>query len=121
MRNLESKNAKEREKIDKLESKRTEETRKVEDLLRAHFPDHPKRYPPLAYRYNSACIRVRVVSKRFSGLDPVDRWDMVVPILKANLPEATWEDLSLILLMTPDEVKDSLANITFENPEPCRL
>ncbi len=104
-----------------LQSKKTAETKKIEKLLREHFPDHPPKYPPTAYRYNSASIRVRVVSKQFAGKDRVERSEMVYPILEKNLPEDTWQDITLILLLAPAEVKDSLINLEFENPTPSSL
>jgi stress-induced morphogen len=99
----------------------TKETRKIEELLKTHFPDHPAEYPPAAYRYNSASIRVRVVSDRFAGKDRVERSQMVYPLLEKNLPENTWQDITLILLLTPDEVGESLMNFEFEKPTPSRL
>jgi stress-induced morphogen len=94
---------------DKLK-KRTAETRRVEHVLLEHFPEHPRKYPPAAYRYNAASIRVRVISRRFKGMDRVDRADLVYPILERHLPEKTWWDLSLVLLLTPDEVGESPGN-----------
>jgi hypothetical protein len=44
--------------------KRTAETRKIEQILKDHFHDYPPDYPPMAYRYNPASIRIRVVSER---------------------------------------------------------
>jgi Trp operon repressor len=61
------------------------------------------------------------VSKRFSGKDRVERWDMVIPILKENLPEDTWQDVTLILLLAPEELKDSLMNREFERPTSSSL
>jgi len=61
------------------------------------------------------------VSQRFSGKDRVERWDMVIPILKENLPEDTWQDVTLILLLAPEELKDSLMNREFERPTPSSL
>lgn len=97
------------------------ETRSVEKLLREHFPDHPEGFPPTAYRYNPASIRVRVVSERFAGMDQVARSELVYPILERNLPEDTWQDITLILLLAPDELDDSLMNLEFEKPTPSRL
>src|SRR5205085_9959793 len=104
-----------------LKTKQSAETKRIEKLLLKHFPEHPAEYPPAAYRYNPASIRVRVVSDRFEGKDRVERSEMVYPILKENLPENTWQDITLILLMTPDEVEDSLMNREFEHPSPSRL
>lgn len=103
------------------QGKKTAETRKIEKLLGEHFPDHPTAYPPTAYRYNPASIRVRVVSDRFSGKDRVERSELVYPILEENLPEETWQDITLILLLAPEEVDRSLMNREFENPTPSRL
>jgi stress-induced morphogen len=97
-------------------SKKTSETRKIENLLLQHFPDYPEGYPPSAYRYNPGSIRVRVVSNRFSGKELGERDDLVYPILKKNLPEGTWQDITIILLLAPEELKDSLANLEFEHP-----
>lgn len=99
----------------------TNETRRIEELLQEHFPDHPDRYPPMAYRYNPASIRVRVVSDRFTGLDRVERSELVYPLLQKNLPEETWQDIMVILLLAPDEVDDSPTNFEFEHPTPSRL
>jgi|SRR5947209_2358861 len=104
-----------------LKAKRTTETKRVEKILAEHFPDHPPKYPPLAYRYNSASIRVRVVSRRFSGKDRIERSELVYPILEKNLPEETWQDITLIVLLAPEEIKDSLMNLEFENPTPSSL
>ncbi len=104
-----------------LEALQTAETRQIEKLLGKHFPDHPAKYPPRAYRYNPGSIRVRVVSNRFAGKDLDERWDMVTPILKDNLPEDTWLDIMLIVLVTPKELKDSPANYAFEHPNPAPL
>ena len=98
--------------------KKTAETRKIEKLLLEHFPDHPRGYPPSAYRYNPASIRVRVVSPRFAGKTRGQRADMVYPILKDNLPEDLWLDIMIVLLLTPEEVEDSMGNYEFKHPAP---
>ncbi len=69
--------------------KKTRETAMIEKLLREHFPDCPPQYPPEAYRYNPASIRVRLVSPRFRDKDRIERNEMVFPLLKKNLPEET--------------------------------
>ncbi len=105
----------------KKSKQKNAQTREIEKLLRAHFSDYPPEYPPEAYRYNPASIRVRVVSDRFSGKNRVERSEMVYPILEKNLPEDTWQDITVILLLAPDEVEDSFMNREFEKPTPSRL
>src|SRR5258706_16020403 len=100
---------------------RNGETRKIAELLEKHFPDHPADYPADAYRYNSASIRVRVVSERFEGKNRAERGKLVYPWLKRELPTDTWQDITLILLLTPDEVENSLMNREFDHPTPSRL
>lgn len=105
----------------KNQKQKTAETKKIEALLRKHFPDYPDDFPPQSYRYNSASIRVRVVSSEFAGKDRVERSELVYPILEKNLPEETWQDITMILLLTPDEVDESLTNFEFEKPTPSSL
>lgn len=96
----------------------TAETRKVEQVLMEHFREHARGFPPAAYRYNPASIRVRVVSRRFKGMDRVDRADLVYPILEKNLSDDTWWDIGLVLLLTPEEIEESPGNQEFEHPSP---
>jgi stress-induced morphogen len=93
----------------------------IEKLLKEEFSDYPSAHPPEAYRYNIASIRIRVVSPRFEGKNESERYKMVAPLLKKNLSEDTWQDITILLLLTPDEVEDSLLNREFESPTPSRL
>lgn len=92
----------------------TDETRRIEDLLRPEFPD------VRAYRYNSASIRVRVIDKRFARMSKPDREKLVDPLLE-KLPEDTQSDITILLLLTPEEAKSSLMNLEFEDPSPTSL
>lgn len=96
------------------ESRRTDETRRVEQVLRREFPQVD------AYRYNSASIRVRVIDPRFAGKSIEERDAMVAPWLD-QLPEETQGDIMLLLTLTPDESapgtlhRHSLVNLEFED------
>lgn len=105
----------------KTQLRKTAETKKVEKILREQIRDFPPEYPPEAYRYNSACIRVRVVSPLFQDMDLSERAKLVYPILKKGLPEETWWDITMVLLFSPDEMEDSIANREFESPTPSSL
>ena len=100
--------------------KETPETGRIVDLLRPTFPNHPPDYPPAAYRYNSASIRVRVVDEAFRGKSRPERDKMVATLLE-QLPEETYSDVMILLLLTPEEVDGSLMNMEFENPAPSRI
>ncbi len=96
------------------ESRQTDETRLVEESLRAVFPETD------AYRYNAASIRVRVVDPRFAGLNADQRDDMLDAIV-AKLPASIQGDIMVLLAMTPDEFRDRkfigrFTNQSFENP-----
>lgn len=104
------------------ESKRTAETRQVEDLLRkAGFATVD------AYRYNSASIRVRVIDPRFEGLPPEQRDALVEPYLD-QLPEHTQADILTLFTFAPSELqhtaktsREFLRNAEFEDPSPSML
>jgi stress-induced morphogen len=70
-----------------------------------------------AYRYNSASIRLRVISKKFQGLESWQRYDIVNKII-ATLPEDIQRDMMFSVLVTPAEVADSTKNAEFEHPSP---
>src|SRR5262249_31276799 len=103
-----------------MPKKKTKETKEIEKFLREHFPDYSREYPPEAYRYNSASIRVRLISDAFQGKDRADREDMVLPLIQ-QLPDDTQADIMVLLLLTPEEMEQSLMNQEFEEPTPSRI
>jgi stress-induced morphogen len=92
-----------------FDSKKTEETRKIEEFLRQHFHDVE------SYRQNSASIRLRIVDDSFRGLSRVEREQRVFPLLD-QLPPDTLSDITIVLMLTPEELSESLANFDFERP-----
>lgn len=91
---------------------------RILDTLHEHYlPQHPKARID-AYRYNSACIRIRVVDPIFAGMDICDRGEDAWDILQEHLPERVFCDISLFLFLTPKETKTSGANVEFESPTP---
>src|SRR5436305_6239178 len=97
------------------QTKRTDETRQVEETLRQEFPKTD------AYRYNSASIRVRVIDPRFEGLATEERDALVEPLLE-QLPEQIQADIMNLLTLSPGETagpsRKSFANEEFEDPSP---
>jgi stress-induced morphogen len=100
--------------------KTTPETERIVELLKPHYRRHLRNYPPAAYRYNSASIRVRVVDEAFRGKSRPERERMVLPVLE-QLPEETLSEVMILLLLAPEELDDDLMNLEFENPSPSRL
>jgi stress-induced morphogen len=99
--------------------KTTKETRAIERVIDAEFPDSPKELPR-AYRYSPVSIRVRIVDPRFKGKNRSEREKMVLPLIR-SLPDETQEDLTILLLLAPDELEDSLMNREYEQPSPSLL
>ena len=104
------------------ETKRTAETRSVEDVLRRAGFDQVN-----AYRYNSASIRVRVIDRRFEGFSPEERDAMVEPYL-AELPERTQADIMNLFTFAPSELqqppkslREFMKNVEFDDPSPSML
>ncbi len=98
----------------KIDKKKTDETRQIEMELRRHFPNTE------AYRFNSASIRIRIIADCFKEKSNPDREDLVNPLL-AKLPKRIQADITVLLLLAPDETKTSLMNLEFEDPHPSRL
>ena len=92
---------------------------RVLDVLDPYKADHPNARIKVR-RQNSVSLRIRIVDPEFGGLDRVDREPPVWKLLK-TLPEEVFTDITMLLLLTPDETEGSLANQEFEDPIPSRL
>jgi hypothetical protein len=103
-----------------IQEKKTPETDRIEEVLGRHFTQHPPGYPPTAYRYNSASIRVRVVDESFRGKSRSEREKMALPVVR-TLPEETQEDVTILLLLAPEDLERSPMNLEFEAPSPSLL
>ncbi len=103
------------------EAKRTDETRRVEDLLREHFERSD------SYRYNSASIRVRVIDSRFEGM-PREKRDAMVEQYLDKLPAEIQRDIVTLftfapseLAQTPQTFREFMLNTEFDDPSPSLL
>jgi hypothetical protein len=63
---------------------------------------------------------VRIIDCDFHGQDRVDRERAIWGILEA-LPAVVQNEITLLLLLTPEEADSSFANFEFENPLPSQL
>ncbi len=91
----------------------------VTEALAAYIESHPKAQLR-SYRQNSAAIRVRLIDPSFRDLDRVERHDLIWGYLR-SMPEDILSDLTILLLLTPEEVEGSLANFDFDRPIPSDL
>src|SRR5205807_1507599 len=95
------------------------DVREVLDVLRKYTASHPAAEAD-SYRQNSASIRIRIVDPGFAGIGRSTRDDRIWKIL-SQLPERIQSQITVLLLLTPEEVETSFANMDFENPLPSRL
>lgn len=96
------------------------DTEAVEELLREKYASAHPQAQVTVYRYNPVSIRIRVIDPDFHDLSRADREDIVWKILE-KLPEEVVSDISVCLLITPDEKADSLMNFEFDHPSPSIL
>lgn len=87
----------------------------VQSALDRFCKDHTGSHAT-TYRYNSASIRIRILSEQFAKMDKVERHDLVWPCLEL-LDEDVVEQISVVLLLTPNEHQSgrSLMDIEFED------
>lgn len=95
------------------------QVQQIRDVLSRYENDHPNAQIEVR-RQNSVSIRIRIVDPDFAGLDRVDREPAVWNVLK-TLPEEVFTNITMLLLLAPDETQGSLANQEFEDPIPSRL
>ncbi len=79
-----------------------------EELTKAYGAKHPRAQIDVK-RSNSACVRVRVIDPRFARKDQTDRGKAVWEAIH-TLPEEWWDQINLLILLTPKEAKTSLVN-----------
>jgi stress-induced morphogen len=84
--------------------------------LKPYLAEH-RRATVDMYRRSRFALRIRIIDPDFAGLDRVDRDELIREYIK-SVPDEVMDELSMLLLLTPDEVEQSIANFDFENPEP---
>ncbi len=84
--------------------------------LKTYKADHPRAQIAL-YRQNPVSIRVRIIDPDFHGLERSERHEKVWKYLE-TLSDEFQDDLSMLVLLTPNEVSRSFANMEFEDPVP---
>jgi len=92
-------------------------TKRIERLLIEEYRSvHPDARIKV-YRYNPGAIRIRVVDRSFEGKTISEREAEIWRILE-KLPDPLQMEISVCLLITPDEQETSLMNLEFEEPLP---
>jgi stress-induced morphogen len=92
---------------------------RIKSVLSSYRKDHPAARIDL-YRQNPASVRIRIVDPDFVGMSRMDRHGRVWKYLD-QLSEDEEGDISMLVLLTPDETSRSMANLEFEDPVPSML
>ncbi len=104
--------------IDRIKKIDTE-VQKILDVLVEYQHVHPNAQIE-ARRRNSVSIRIRIVDPDFKGMNRVDRAPEIWKLLK-KLPEDVFVNITMLLLLTPEEMENSLANQEFDHPIPLHI
>jgi stress-induced morphogen len=94
----------------------------VQSLLDV-FEDYEKAHPSAdveVYRQNWSSLRIRVIDPDFKGMDMVERDDAIWKILE-QAPEDVQSQITFLLLLRPQEMKKSFANMEFDDPVSSHL
>ena len=98
------------------------QAQKIEDLqvqeiynvLAPYQADHANAQIDVRRRHEVS-IHIRVIDPDFRGMRRVAREDLFWPLLH-QLPYETFANITILLLLTPEEATRSMANMEFENP-----
>ncbi len=94
---------------------------KIRSVLDQYEHQHPGAAAAL-YRQSSVSIRIRIISDSYANRAKADRHDEVWDFLAARLDDEAMADISILLLLSPDEKQTSLMNMEFDHPiTPSRL
>ncbi|MEI8372269.1 MAG: hypothetical protein WCJ35_05455 [Planctomycetota bacterium] len=91
----------------------------IANALTAYEKAHPKA-DIVIFRQNSVSARVRIVDPELGGISKADRHDLVWEYL-STLPDEIQNEVSVLLLLAPEETAVSFANFEFEHPIPSNF
>jgi hypothetical protein len=92
--------------------------RDIVRLLERYQAEHPDAEIDV-YRKSRFSIRIRIIDPEFRPLSRSQRSQLVWPLLR-ELPEETLADVSMVLLISPEERESSLGSQEFDDPLPSR-
>ncbi|MFO0966721.1 MAG: hypothetical protein U0793_14200 [Gemmataceae bacterium] len=103
----------------KKKEKKDKGVEAIRSALSPYLGAHPKAKLDV-YRKNPVSIRVRIVDPDFAKVTKGQRHDDIWSFLEP-LPEELLSELSLLLLLTPEESTKSIANLDFDHPLPSAI
>lgn len=102
-----------------IAGRKDEEVIALARALEKYQSSHPTSHAKL-YRQNAASIRMRIIHDAFERLRKGERHDLIWKELE-ELPDDIKAQISMLLLLAPNEVKSSFANFEFDDPSPSLL
>ncbi len=103
-------------------SLRGESDRVIDQVLET-LGEYERQHPDAqieAYRRNPVSLRVRIVDPDFRGISRAERHEVIWALFE-GLPEEVQSQISLLILLAPEETPVSFANFEFDNPIPSTL
>ena len=91
----------------------------IVEVLKAYQMRHPRAKIDVRRR-NVVSIRIQIIDPDFHGLDRLEREPEAWQILE-TLPDDVFTNITMLLLVTPEETSQSLASLEFENPLPSLM
>lgn len=95
------------------------EVESIAGALGKYQADHPEATIDV-YRQSPYCIRIRIIDNDFKGQPHHERHATVWTYLD-ELDEDAQSDISMLLLLTPDEAPTSMGSMEFDDPVPSGL
>jgi stress-induced morphogen len=91
----------------------------IERALQSYQQDHPSSEIDI-YRQNSVSVRIRVIDPDFAGTSRIARHETIWKYLD-QVSDDDQGDISMLVLLTPEETSRSMANLEFDDPVPSIL
>jgi len=95
------------------------QVQRILDILAAYEQTHPQAQIE-GRRHNPVSIRLRIIDPDFQSLGRIEREPEIWQLLR-KLPEEVFVNITMLLLLTPEEAEHSLASQEFEHPIPSRV
>jgi hypothetical protein len=95
------------------------QVQQILDILAAYERTHPQAQIE-GRRHNPVSIRLRIIDPDFQTLDRLEREPDIWQLLR-KLPEEVFANITMLLLLTPEEAEHSLASQEFDHPIPSRV
>jgi hypothetical protein len=95
------------------------QVQQILDVLAEYKRAHPQAQIE-GRRHSPVSIRLRIIDPDFQGKDRLAREPELWTLLQ-RLPEEVFVNITMLLLLTPEEAAKSFASQEFEHPVPARV